>query len=201
MTRLFLALPLLLAACGQPASDAPSANVAAPEAAVPRDAAPPAPAPAAPAPASPEGPVLSPRGYDAIRIGAKPGAIAGYALASPDNAGDECRIFRSDRAPGLLVMAEKGVITRLSAYGGQDGAAAIRTDRGIHVGSTEAEVRAAYAPLAESPHKYEGPPAKDLVWGGQGAAPGLRFEIGGDGRVSRLHAGAAPALQYVEGCS
>ncbi|WP_348675530.1 hypothetical protein [uncultured Abyssibacter sp.] len=32
-------------------------------------------------------------------------------------------------------------------------------------------------------------------------ATGLRFEIGTDGRVARLHSGMGPSLRYVEGCS
>jgi hypothetical protein len=153
-----------------------------------------------PAPASSSArakPALTAQGYDTIRIGAKPADAIGYALApvggTPE---DACRIFRSPRVPGLAVMVEQGVVTRLTAHGD----AKVRTERGIGVGSTEAEVRAAYRPLGESPHKYDAAPAKNLVWGEEGVPEALRFEIGADGRVVQLHAGASPALMYVEGC-
>jgi hypothetical protein len=147
---------------------------------------------------APAAPVLTAQGYDTIRIGAKPGAAAGYALApAGGSAADACRIFLSPRVPGLAVMVEQGVVTRLTA---RAGATEVRTERGIGVGSTEAEVRAAYRTLGETPHKYEAAPAKNLVWGEEGVPEALRFEIGTDGRVAQLHAGASPALMYVEAC-
>ena len=167
-----------------------------------RGAAPPgAPGPQLDAAVALATPVLTAFGYDTIRLGASPAEPSEYALADDGSYQDRCRIFLTDRVPGLAVMVENGKITRLSASARAAGASKVRTDRGIGVGSMEAEVRAAYAPLREEPHKYVAAPAKDLFFGGSEDVPGLRFEIGPDGRVIEVHAGRMPALGYVEGCS
>jgi hypothetical protein len=147
-------------------------------------------------------PALGPAGYDTIRIGAPPSEAEGYALADDGSYQDACRIYTSDRLPNAYAIVEDGRVMRLSVFHlrGTD-AEPIRTDRGIAPGSTEAAVRAAYSPLREQPHHYVGPPAKDLFFGGSEREPGLRFEIGEDGRVTYLHAGLEPVLSYVEACS
>ena len=150
----------------------------------------------------PEPLALRPAGYDTIRIGAPPSEAEDYALTDDGSYEESCRIYSTDRLASVYAIVEDGRVMRLSAFHrpGTD-AASLRTDRGIGVGSTEAEVREAYSPLREQPHHYVGPPAKDLFFGGSGGEPGLRFEIGEDGKVSALHAGLMPVLAYVEGCS
>lgn len=152
--------------------------------------------------AAPESPVLRPDGYDTIRIGAAPAQAEGYALSDDGSYEDVCRIYASDRLPNAYAIVEEGRIMRFTVFDrpGTD-AGPIRTDRGIGPGSTEAEVRAAYSPLREQPHHYVEAPAKDMFFGGSEQEPGLRFEVGSDGRVTNLHAGLEPVLSYVEGCS
>ena len=194
-------LGLSLAACGESAPGGPvavnapatssTADVVEPENAMIADSAP-----------VPAANVLRPIGYDTIRIGEPPSAADGYALADDGSYEDSCRIYSSDRLANVYAIVEDGRIMRLTAFHRSGtGAEAIRTDRGIGPGSTEAEVRAAYSPLREQPHHYVEAPAKDLFFGGTETEPGLRFEIDAEGRVSNLHAGLEPVLSYVEGCS
>ena len=121
----------------------------------------------------------------------------------------ECRQYHPPRAPeGLLVMTEKGVLTRLTAIKGSS----VKTTDGAGVGDDGEALKARYGASARfSPHKYEAAPAGYLTtWPGADAllgtyvadpaARGLVFEIGGDGKVAFIHAGG-PSIQYVEGCS
>ena len=195
-------LVLALAGCDRAVAPDPPAGPV--ETAPPSDvvAAAPANGPGASRDAAPESLALRPAGYDTIRIGAPPSEAEGYALADDGSYEDSCRIHSSDRLANFYAIVEDGRVMRLTAFHRPEtGASPVRTDRGIGVGSTEAEVRAAYSPLREQPHHYVGPPAKDLFFGGSEREPGLRFEMGEDGKVSALHAGLMPVLAYVEGCS
>jgi len=70
---------------------------------------------------------------------------------------------------------------------------------GISAGATEAEVRATFPSLEESPHKYLAAPGKYLTQ--PSANPRLHFEIDTDEVVSLIHVGALPELTWVEGCA
>jgi hypothetical protein len=120
---------------------------------------------------------------------------------------DSCDEFRPARAPkGLLVMIEKGRLTRISL--GQD--SKVRTDRGIRIGATPDQIRAAYGPgtTVTEPHKYAPPPGEYITYwvGGprQGysedpKARGIVYSIDETRRARQIHAGG-PSIQYVEGC-
>lgn len=200
IAALLLASPL--AACGDGGEVAQN-NIAAAPAETANQAAPPANA-AAPGNEAAEAPApltfIRPTGYDTIRIGAKPQEV-GYGLADAGGYDGPCRIWTSPRLPGLAVMVDEGIIRRLTLHASRGTPSPIRTERGIGVGSTEAEVRAAYSPLGQEAHKYEEAPAKYLNWGEEGVPQAFRFEIGANGRVTELHAGESPWLTYVEGCS
>jgi hypothetical protein len=107
----------------------------------------------------------------------------------------ECVILLPNAYPDVQVMAEAGVVTRISAVG----PAAPAVAAGVGVGAADADVRAAYPGAVETPAKYEPPPAHDLTIWTVPDERGVRFEIGTDGRVSVLHVGG-PSILYVEGC-
>ena len=132
--------------------------------------------------------------------------VAAPPVAAAPEAGI-CEQFRPERAPaGTLVMIENGSLSRISLIEGST----LKTERGFGVGSTAAEIKAAYGgAVVSQPHKYEPAPAEDLyVWANGGStavvqdpdARGIRYEVGTDGKVRAVHAGG-PSIQLAEGCS
>jgi len=167
-------------------------------------------------PAAPAADVLTAQGFGPLRIGMNRAEVV-TALgddSDPTSVGgaepEVCDQWRPARAPeGVLVMIQDGVLTRISV----SEPSTLKTDRGFGVGDTAAAITAAYGPLAVAqPHKYSAPPAEDIfVWqvgapttAGEyvqdAAARGIRYEIGGEGKVDIVHVGG-PAIQLVEGCS
>src|SRR5690606_21511468 len=140
---------------------------------------------------------LTAEGWGPLRIGMTRQEVVASAGedANPDAVGGpdpaSCDEFRPDRAPaGLLVMIENGNLTRISV----GSSSPVVTDLGIGIGDDPAEVRRAYGDEVEAtPHKYAAAPAAYLtVWSVAPPAPdahGLQYEIGPDGRISRIHAG------------
>jgi len=127
------------------------------------------------------------------------------AVGGPDPA--TCDEFHPTGAPtDVRVMIQNGVLSRITLARG----ATIKTDRGFGVGDTGMAIKQAYGgAVFAQPHKYQSAPAEDLfVWSRGGstayvtdpAARGLRYEVGGDGKVIMVHAGD-PSIQLVEGCS
>lgn len=200
-----------LCACGGAGSSATTAAAPASPAA-PAPAA--APAAAAPAPAT--APVLTPEGWGPVRV-AMSEAQALEALGDgwrPDEGSGEptaCHFLRSGAQSPVVLMVENGRVSRITVQATDDPAAATpRTERGVGLEATEAEVRAAYTGVREEPDRYD-PSVKSLYWWSAGApsgdeyvqnemARGLRFEIGRGGRVTAIHAGG-PSIQLAEGCS
>ncbi len=121
------------------------------------------------------------------------------AVGGPDPA--TCDEFRPARAPaGLLVMIENGRLSRVSIGSGSP----LRTDRGLGIGDDAAAVREAYGEEVEStPHAYVAAPGEYLTVlateAGADDIRGIVYEIGPEGRISRIHSGG-PAIRYAEGC-
>lgn len=150
---------------------------------------------------------LTPDGWGPLRIGmtraevvAAAGEDAGpAAVGGPER--EVCDEFRPSRAPaGLLVMVEDGILTRISVSRNPG----ISTPEGLRVGDASSSVLEAYGSRVDVlPHKYWDAPAKYItVWRStpsSGERRGIRYEIGPDDRVVRIHAGG-PSIEYVEGC-
>ena len=177
----------------------------------PADAPPSTEAPGTPAA---DAQALTAEGWNGLRIGMTLDEVT--AAMGPDSdpeavGGAEpefCDQFRPERAPeGLLVMIEQGVLTRISIMD----SSTLKTDRGFGIGSTAAEIKAAYGDAAVvEPHHYVGLPAEYItVWTGgrpsepyvqDAAARGIRYETDENGVVTLIHVGG-PSIQYVEGCA
>jgi hypothetical protein len=97
--------------------------------------------------------------------------------------------------PGVVVMFQQGKLARVTVHDSD-----IKTDRGIGLGSEEAAVRAAYAPLQVEPHAYGDPPAAYLTYWRVPIRQGLRFETDEARTVSVIHVGD-DSIRLVEGCS
>lgn len=188
---------LSLAACG------------APDPVEPKDAAPAPESPAAPGAPVSAADKLTAQGFGPLRVGmtrAEVEAALGAdsnpnAVGGPDP--ESCDMFHPSGAPeGLLVMLESGRLTSVWLRKNT----AIETDRALNIGDPAAEVKRVYGSAATvTPHKYQDAPAEYVtVWSTSDhtspAARGLKYEIGGDGKVSGI-AGGGPSIDYVEGCA
>ena len=77
----------------------------------------------------------------------------------------------------------------------------IATPRGIKVGATADEVRAAYGEkLQAEPHHYVGEPAEYLTYWLKPNVRGVRFETDAQRKVQTIHAGN-DSIQLIEGCA
>lgn len=191
-----VAVLALLAACGQ--SAAPPATTEAPVTTAPVDAN-----------------AITSEGWTTLRVGmtrAQVTAAVG-AQANPNTVGgadpQACDLFHPANAPeGMLVMIQQDVLTSITLRNNTT----LRTDRGFGVGSTAAEINAAYGASAVSePHKYVDGAEYITVWttgGPTASAPfvqdptarGVRYETNAEGVVTAVHAGG-DSIQNVEGCS
>lgn len=206
----------LLASCsgGEPAA-APPSDAAANQAAA--TAQPPAPGASAQQGSHPVSPtLLTAEGFGPLRIGMSRAEVVKAmgddanpeAVGGPDP--EACDEFFPARGPkGLLVMIEQGKLTRISLVRESE----MKTDRGLGLGATPDQVRAAYGPrgTVTEPHKYAPPPGEYITfWSGprpvhgpdgtrNPTARGIRYVIEQNRRVAQIHAGE-PSIEYVEGC-
>ena len=192
-----LVILLFLAACSsEPAAAPDEVPGTATERTAPATASP-SPAPTPPAEASPAANVLTLEGLGMLKIGQPVPAGSGWAERGAQIS-DECRTVSSPDFPGVYAIVEGGKVRRVTVGERSD----VKLVEGIGAGATEAEVRAAFPGFRETAHKYQDAPAKYLTAPNAGGGdPALRFEIGGDGKVSLMHVGTIPALGYVEGCA
>lgn len=191
---------LALAGCSQ-ANDASEAEIAATEsaAATTDDSAlqaDPGPAPVATVTPAAGGRVLALNGLGNLVIG-KPVPRGSSFAERGAQISDECRFVSSPDYPGVyaITAGDGGPVRRITVGQRSD----VRLVENLGVGSTGREVLAAFPGVRASPHKYADAPAKYLAQ--PGSDPRLRFEIGGDGKVSLIHVGMMPELGYVEGCA
>jgi hypothetical protein len=141
---------------------------------------------------------VTPDGWGDVRIGMKErDLVRRYHLRIPRNDGVssfDCRELGGSSLP-FGVMTERGRVTRITILDH-----IVKTDRGLGVGATQAQVRKAYgAALTTAPSVYEDPPAVYLTYRAKNGH-GIRYETDETGRVARIHAGGG-SITYVEGCS
>ncbi len=155
----------------------------------------------------PSADLITPDGWGTLRIGmsrAKVVAAAG-GDANPDAVGgpepEQCDEFHPVSAPdGVLVMLEKGVLTRVSVSRNSE----IETPEGFAVGDSASDLIDAYGSRAlVTPHKYLEAPARYItIWRDDSSTAnrrGIRYEIDPTGHVTHIRAGES-SIEYVEGC-
>jgi hypothetical protein len=151
-------------------------------------------------PAAPHGePRVGFAGYRGVRVGMTPAeASRAYgeplvASAPPFGEASECHHLHPEGAIGpASFMVFEGVVVRVEVRRGD-----VLTERGVGVGSSEDEVRAAYPEAASSPHHYVDGHYL-TVTGEDGLA--IVFETDGE-RVTEYRAGRRPEVDWIEGCS
>lgn len=144
---------------------------------------------------------LTPDGYGPVRIGMTRAQVSA-ALRSPlegEPIEDEesCIELTATRGhPQLAFLFQARRLSRISVAG----AGPIRTQRGIGIGSTAAQIRRAYRPRLEAEvHEYLGAPGEYITWWARPNRRGLRFETDNNRRVDVIHAGDG-SIRLIEGC-
>lgn len=125
-------------------------------------------------------------------------AATGNALILPPNI-EECSFVTVKDAPeGLIVMVERGKITRVDVIRNST----IETAAGAKIGDTEAHIELLYPGQVEvQPHKYTDGHYL-VVTSADPAERDYRIVFETDGKkVLRYRSGLVPSVQYVEGCS
>jgi hypothetical protein len=143
---------------------------------------------------------LTPDGWGELRVGMRErDAVRLFGLHIPRDDGVssyDCRQEEVPHFPGLVVMAERGVVTRITI----EPPSRLRTDRGIGIGSREADVKRAYGPaLKIVTAAYQEEPAHDLTFWAPGGKRGVRIGTNAAGRVEAIYVGSR-SISYIEGC-
>lgn len=140
--------------------------------------------------------VLSEKGYGPLHTGMSKSDLKRRVGATAEEGQvGACEQIDLVDHPGVVVMFEQGKLARVTIHDSD-----IKTDRGIGLGSEEAVVRAAYAPLQVEPHAYSDPPAAYLTYWRVPTRQGIRFETDEARKVSVIHVGD-DSIRLVEGCS
>jgi hypothetical protein len=104
---------------------------------------------------------------------------------------DSCNQFPS--ADGLIhVMVIEGKLTRIETDNER-----LETSKGIHVGSTEAQLKRAYGSALKGEANHYGEGWDYYLWSGKDR--GIRFYVS-EGKVSWIAAGDE-TIRYIEGCA
>jgi hypothetical protein len=149
-------------------------------------------------------PPLTSAGWGQLKIGATESEVR-KALTPFEVEGEpgddtyaDCHHINSKRYPGLAAMIQEGRLTRLSLW---SESRSLKTDKGLGVGATEAQVKRAYGPkLLVTEHAYDGPEGHYLTYWTVPEKRGVRYETDIHGRVSVIHVGD-DTIQLIEGCS
>jgi len=97
------------------------------------------------------------------------------------------------RKEDMVFLFEHGILMRISTAN-----AAMVTEKDIHVGDTKEKLMKAYeGELVVQPHKYDNTGNYLFHIGPNGR--GILFETSKD-KITAIHVGQVPALNYVEGC-
>jgi hypothetical protein len=137
------------------------------------------------------------QGVGGVVPGMTPGRVstawATYIRLSYEIPGSECATaaIKKGKVRGYAIF-ENARFGAVFFFGGP-----VRTDTGIRLGSTMAQVKTAYGSRAKIyPDKYT-PKAKNVFVGGKWK---LRFDVNPKGRVTVIAFGGRP-VTYVEGCA
>jgi len=205
-TLLLLAAATSLAACNAdrppaPAAATPAATTPSREPAATQPAPTPAPAPGAMAETPPGGGLAHYDGYGDMRFGmTEDEARKAWGGALNGEPGDGCHYLNPawEKAPSYFAfMFDGGRLVRYDVGNDKEIAPG-----GGRRGMTEAEIDTAYPGRVEkSPHKYVSGGKYLRVKAGDGGNGVLVFETDAAGKVSEWHAGIAPQVDYIEGCS
>jgi len=118
----------------------------------------------------------------------------GFKLSEEPSGNEECVEVAFNGDDKVLVMLENDRVTRVSSYD-----PAIKTKLGVNVGSTEQQVKTAYAKsILIEPHQYD-EKGHYLITKSSNGKYAIVFETDGV-RVTGIHAGLVNSAQYVEGC-
>jgi hypothetical protein len=152
--------------------------------------------------AAPSARVLTSYGLGKVRIGMSEAdaveALGGVRTEEAQSHDSDCHMLFPKAGPkNFYVMTEGHKVVRISLW---DDVKTIKTDKGLGVGATEAQVRAAYGSALEvTAADYDPAPALNLVaWTVKGKA-GIRYETDKTRHVRAIHAGG-PAILYAEDC-
>ena len=143
--------------------------------------------------------VVSPRSAGPVRTGmtvAEASKALGADLKPTYDVSDICDMLDVPGGPtDLSLMVVSDTIVRFDVSDTLTATALT----GLRVGSSEAQVLAAYpGKVRVEPHEYAGPDGHYLVVGSD-SLEALVFETDGK-RVTRYRAGRKPAVEWVEGC-
>jgi hypothetical protein len=116
------------------------------------------------------------------------------SFSKPSDPEQSCTYEKVPNHPGIRLMLLDGHVARVDVDN-----ATTRTTEGIHNGDSEAHAQQVYnKKLAVTPHKYE-PTGHYLTELTPDGKYGIRFETK-NGKIVRYYAGAASAIELVEGC-